>query len=130
MTETVEARPDGGLAQALAEGGADALVEILRGPEEWISNRQIMDALGYKKGIRPVTPMWFKYVESLGEEHSVIMKTLDARGQQRVAVRYFSKKAAILIALRVHTEAAAVFRMWLADRVVKSILQEAGDVTS
>jgi prophage antirepressor-like protein len=105
------AGPDGGTAEPI--------LALLRGKEEWLVNRDIVDALGFAntRGNHSLSGHWGDIESILGAETKMIEP--GGRSRQGKLLRAYSKKAVVLVTLRARTPNAAAFRLWLAERALQ-----------
>lgn len=99
------------------------LVQLLRREDEWFSNAEILEALGYGGTKRSLISQWPTLASQLGDDDTVVesrgVMFVDNKPQGRTGglERKYSRKALVLIAMRAQTTNAAAFRDWVAARV-------------
>lgn len=100
-------------------GSAKPLLDLLYGDQEWLINREVVEALGFvdRSGNHSLAGHWGNIDEILGAETRMIEP--GGRSKQGKLLRAYSKKAVVLLAMRSRTANAAAFRDWLADRALK-----------
>ena len=100
------------------------LINLLCGSSEWISNRELADALGLvnKKGNVSVSAHFPSLIDDLADD-TRMLPTAVASWQTPREYRAFNKRALIMVAMRARTPSAAAFRDWMADRMAKEAKQ-------
>lgn len=98
---------------------ANPLIVLFERGDEWVSNSELLAALGYVSHKKSLIAQWPSLAEQLGADTAVAERGLmipDSSRQPRGGgvERYFNRKALVLIAMRAQTSTAAAFCDWLA----------------
>lgn len=96
------------------------IVALVLGDREWISNREVADAigLGNAKGNVSVQAHFPGLIEDLTGD-TRLMPTPGEPWQKPRQFRAFNKRAIIHIAMRARTANSAAFRDWIAHRILE-----------
>ena len=104
---------------AWPDPSANPLITILEREGEWISNAELLVALGYSSCKKSLIAQWPTLAEQLGADTIIAERGLAVPNAERQPrgggrERYFSMKALVLIAMRAQTVNAVAFCDWIA----------------
>lgn len=104
------------------DGSAEPILALLRRGEEWTTNKELADAIGFvsARGNKSVVGHWKENIDDLFPENEtkLVQPGSDRFGSRR-EVRVFSKAGVIRAALRARTANARAFQDWIIGRAIE-----------
>jgi|GEM_PF-6622571 len=104
-----------------AEGNADALIALLRRPGRWVTNAEIVRALGLttRNDNKAVIWHWTDAEDWIGPDDTRL--STDEDGFKGHTKRLYSKRAVVACGLRTHTPNGKAFRIWAAGFIAEAM---------